>query len=162
MKKFVFEFVFLVAISLTGCSGVAQEAGIGVGGTGGAVGASSAGAAGGATSAGAAGGTLGVSNTSAAAGASMAAAGAAAPQQQNVQDPGNEAGVRETHGAVNASDCDVMASNFKKEGRNVKLVERKKNDLGTGGVLNWICIFEGADAAVGHFTPQQQPKGESE
>lgn len=52
---------------------------------------------------------------------------------------------RESHGAVNASDCERMLERFKREGRNIELVDVLPNQIGTGGVLRFQCVFETLD-----------------
>jgi len=49
---------------------------------------------------------------------------------------------RESHGAVNASDCQRMLERFRLEGRNIELVDVLPNRIGTGGVLRFQCLFE--------------------
>lgn len=55
--------------------------------------------------------------------------------------------VYEIHGAVTADDCYRMLERFLNEGRRVHLVavERNQANLG-GGVLEWMCVFDGEDA----------------
>lgn len=63
----------------------------------------------------------------------------------------NEPGQIEVHGAVKSTDCYEMEKRFKAQGRNIRLAKIKRNDIGTGGVLQWMCIFEGDDAQTGWF-----------
>lgn len=49
---------------------------------------------------------------------------------------------REIHGAVNSSDCQRMLERFRRDGRRLRLVNVRRNDIGVGGVLAWICEFE--------------------
>jgi|SRR5579885_1391286 len=58
---------------------------------------------------------------------------------------------REQHGAVKRSDCQRIAARFKRAGRRVRLVDVQPNHLGSGGVLEYICIFEGEDAEEGWY-----------
>lgn len=56
----------------------------------------------------------------------------------------------EQHGAVDINGCYSMADRFKKEGRKVTLKEIMKNPFNEGGgVLEFLCIFEGEDAESG-------------
>lgn len=64
---------------------------------------------------------------------------------------GEEPGKREQHGAVKRNNCTDMARRFKAEGRDVKLKAIERNNLGTGGVLKWICVFDGPDAEPGYY-----------
>lgn len=53
----------------------------------------------------------------------------------------------ETHGAVTAADCQRMLRRFQQEGRRVRLVKVRKNPYNRGGgVLEYICYFDGEDA----------------
>lgn len=65
-------------------------------------------------------------------------------------DPGNVPGQRETHGVTQRSACRDMERKFKREGRNIQLVNvvRSKN---TNATLKFICIFGGPDAEVGYY-----------
>lgn len=63
----------------------------------------------------------------------------------------NEPGQIEVHGAVRASDCKDMERRFKQQGRRVTLTKVQRNNIGTGGVLQWMCVFEGPDAQTGWF-----------
>lgn len=58
-------------------------------------------------------------------------------------------GQYEQHGAVKKSDCYEKERRFQAQGRRVKLVKIVPNDLNKGGgVLQFICLFEGADAII--------------
>jgi len=74
----------------------------------------------------------------------------AAPQEQRSQPVYNEEGKQELHGATTRENCRKMAETFKRQGRNIRLVDtqRSKNP---GAVLEWICIFQGGDAQTGYF-----------
>lgn len=61
-----------------------------------------------------------------------------------------EGGVIETHGAVTPEGCKALAMRFKEWGRKVDLIEVRPNTIGTGGILQWECIFAGPDAEVGY------------
>ncbi|MBN8561072.1 MAG: hypothetical protein J0L70_11145 [Leptolyngbya sp. UWPOB_LEPTO1] len=65
----------------------------------------------------------------------------------STQDPGNVEGQRETHAVSSRADCDTMLRNFQKQGRQLRLVERRY----VGGNLPYLCIFEGADAQPEYF-----------
>jgi hypothetical protein len=55
----------------------------------------------------------------------------------------------ERHGATSAAACYTMAERFKNEGRKVKLVQIVKNSYNKGGgVLEWLCLFDGEDKNV--------------
>lgn len=89
-------------------------------------------------------------------GGGSAPAPAQAPAQTRPNVPGTAGvmAIREQHGAVNQSNCYDMEARFKREGRNVRLVEVKPNDLGVGGVFAWICVFEddgSGEANSGHY-----------
>jgi hypothetical protein len=58
---------------------------------------------------------------------------------------------QERHGAVRASDCNKMAERFRRAGRRVRLVRVIPNDVGVGGVLRVVCLFEGEDAQEGWY-----------
>lgn len=61
--------------------------------------------------------------------------------------------VQEQHGAADADSCYQMQARFKKEGRDVKLVEIAANPYNKGGgALEFMCIFEGPDAVKGGET----------
>ncbi|PSB29888.1 hypothetical protein [Stenomitos frigidus] len=85
----------------------------------------------------------------------------AAPAQAPAQAPNvpGTAGVmaiqREQYGAVNAAGCDAIARRMAKRG--FRLVEVVPNNLGTGGVLDVICVFESDSADPGDgriYAPQ--------
>ena len=57
--------------------------------------------------------------------------------------------VTERHGATTPEGCRRLNKRFKEWGRNVDLVKVQPNSVGTGGVLNWECLFQGEDAEVG-------------
>ena len=69
----------------------------------------------------------------------------------------------EIHGAVNAEDCYRMLERFQQEGRRVwlKAVERNQANQG-GGVLEWMCVFDGEDAGptATPFEDNRFPSGE--
>jgi hypothetical protein len=71
------------------------------------------------------------------------------PTVMPIQDPGNELGVRETHAVDSPESCDRMLETFQKQGRNLRLVE--KRFIGSNSVLPWLCIFEGSDASSDVF-----------
>lgn len=53
----------------------------------------------------------------------------------------------EIHGAVTANDCYKMLERFLKEGRRVNLIAVERNQANQGGgVLEWMCVFDGEDA----------------
>jgi hypothetical protein len=61
----------------------------------------------------------------------------------------NKPGVQETHGVTSAGQCDQMAEKFRRQGRKVTLKRKVRND--SGGLLTWICVFEGPDAQIGYY-----------
>ena len=69
----------------------------------------------------------------------------------------------EIHGAVTAADCYQMLQRFHQEGRRVwlKAVERNPANQG-GGVLEWMCVFDGEDASptATPFEDNRFPSGE--
>ena len=71
-------------------------------------------------------------------------------QQRNTQENRhqyNEPGIQETHAAATEEACRDMARRFKREGRNVQLVQ-----VLTGkGTLPYTCVFAGSDAQTGYF-----------
>lgn len=63
--------------------------------------------------------------------------------QSNQYDPSEY----EIHGAVTAGDCYIMLARFLREGRKVRLVAVERNQANQGGgVLEWMCVFDGEDA----------------
>jgi hypothetical protein len=46
-----------------------------------------------------------------------------------------------------------MAERFRREGRRIRLVEarRVRNAARDGGVIQYLCIFEGPDAEAGYY-----------
>lgn len=64
---------------------------------------------------------------------------AQAPAQPNI--PATALAI-EQHGVVNQSDCTRMLESFRRAGRQMRLVNVRRNDLGIGGVLNYICEFQ--------------------
>ena len=53
----------------------------------------------------------------------------------------------EKHGASHPDDCDRMALRFQKEGRRVRFIRAVKNyNNKGGGLLEYICLFDGEDA----------------
>jgi hypothetical protein len=84
------------------------------------------------------------------AGGGGGAASRAVPQQAPANLPataGTLAVVREQHGAVTPGDCDQIAERMRKRG--FRLVGVRPNNLGSGGVLNYICDFESNSADEG-------------
>jgi hypothetical protein len=69
------------------------------------------------------------------------------PLAPMLRDPANVPGKRETHAVANSGICDEMLRNFQRQGRRLKLVERRY----VGGQLPYLCIFEGADAQPGYY-----------
>lgn len=61
-----------------------------------------------------------------------------------------DGGVLETHGATTPDGCRALAKRFNEWGRNVELIEVKRNEIGSGGVLEWQCTFAGPDAEIGY------------
>jgi hypothetical protein len=71
----------------------------------------------------------------------------------------------EQHGAVNQDDCRRMEERFQREGRRVRLVNAVPNPFnGGGGVLGWLCLFDGEDAhpEATPFEDDRFPKSESD
>jgi hypothetical protein len=58
--------------------------------------------------------------------------------------------VQERHGVTTRQACREMADRFKRQGRQVELVEVKASD-NPGATLKFTCIFEGKDAQEGWF-----------
>lgn len=70
----------------------------------------------------------------------------------------------ETHGAVNPQACRRMAERFLREGRRVRLIRIAPNPFNKGGgVLRYICIFDGEDASptATPFEDNRFPKDDS-
>lgn len=65
---------------------------------------------------------------------------------------GEAPGLRELHGACQRCNCLAMQRRFKAEGRNVRLSAIERNNLGKGGCLKWICVFDGPDACPGYYS----------
>lgn len=54
----------------------------------------------------------------------------------------------ETHGVVSPENCQKMARRFKQEGRGVRLIKVVRNPYNQGGVLKWMCVFDGDPEAT--------------
>jgi hypothetical protein len=68
----------------------------------------------------------------------------------------NEEG-QEVHGAVSRADCYEMERKFRRQGRRLKLVDVQKNKYNLkGGVLRYLCIFEGDEAVDNWFDDNRQ------
>jgi hypothetical protein len=69
----------------------------------------------------------------------------------------NQPGKREVHAAANADGCQRMLERFRRQGRNLKLVEvrRVRNAARDGGVMQYQCIFEGSDSTDGYYNDRR-------
>ena len=82
----------------------------------------------------------------------------AQPLYAQQSDDYNIPGVREVHAVASILECQQMATQFRQQGRRLRLTRSKPTNNPT---LRYLCIFEGPDAVENYFAdPRYNNSGE--